>query len=183
MMAASCLGDTMDNNKNADYYKKYYAEHKQEINARKRKHYADNTKGIQTWHAEYRKKHKKETAIYNARYAQKNKVKIRVYHRKYRAEHEETERTKNRERWLAQYNLSIKEYNELLTIQSGVCAICGNPPNGKYLNVDHDHSTGKVRGLLCQSCNVILGCANDSIETLLQAIEYLKVANNINPGR
>ena len=47
------------------------------------------------------------------------------------------------------------QYAELLARQGGVCAICGNPPKqgGRRLNVDHDHRTGQVRGLLCFVCN------------------------------
>lgn len=47
------------------------------------------------------------------------------------------------------------QYNELLTRQNGVCAICGRPPKegGRRLNVDHDHRSGTVRGLLCFVCN------------------------------
>ena len=46
-------------------------------------------------------------------------------------------------------------YSRMLAAQSGCCAICGNPPKkgGRRLNVDHNHRTGKVRGLLCHRCN------------------------------
>lgn len=160
----------------SEYYKKYYSEHKEEITARNRKRYADNVDNIRLQKAEYRRKHKKEIALYNAKYIQNNKEKIRAYHRNYRAKHRTAERIKNRARWLMQYALSVQEYDEFLAIQGGTCAICRNPPDGKYgkyLFVDHDHNTGKVRGLLCQSCNFLLGYAKDSTETLLRAIEYL----------
>jgi hypothetical protein len=57
------------------------------------------------------------------------------------------------------YDLSIEEYDALVTKQNGVCAICGEPPRGKMkrLSVDHNHETGKVRGLLCITCNRVLG--------------------------
>jgi hypothetical protein len=44
-------------------------------------------------------------------------------------------------------------YDRLLGEQGGVCAICGNPPKTRRLHIDHDHKTGKVRGLLCHRCN------------------------------
>ncbi len=66
---------------------------------------------------------------------------------------------------------------ELAAYQGGVCAVCGNSPNMSKkrggLHVDHDHSTGKVRGLLCESCNVGLGFFKDSSIKLAKAIEYL----------
>jgi len=49
--------------------------------------------------------------------------------------------------------MTVVRYQEMLRIQGGVCAICGASPNGKPLDVDHDHSDGRVRGLLCVWCN------------------------------
>jgi len=74
------------------------------------------------------------------------------------------------------YRLSEDEYNKLLISQDGKCAICkSEDPGGRYtvLNVDHDHNTGEVRGLLCLRCNHVLGYVNDDIEILKTAIDYL----------
>lgn len=58
--------------------------------------------------------------------------------------------------------------------QRGVCAICERPPRGyKNLAVDHDHATGAVRGLLCQTCNAALGSFGDAPRLLQRAIDYL----------
>lgn len=72
------------------------------------------------------------------------------------------------------------EYNELLAKQGGKCAICGceeyivgRGGEVKPLAVDHDHNTGKVRGLLCQNCNVGLGYFWDNPTWLLNAVRYL----------
>jgi len=75
------------------------------------------------------------------------------------------------------YGISLEEYSEKLESQNGVCGICGClPPNNrkKHLAVDHDHNTGKVRGLLCDNCNRGLGLLKDDVETLEKAILYLK---------
>ena len=56
--------------------------------------------------------------------------------------------------------------------QGDICAICSKPL--KKSVVDHCHSSGKVRGILCYPCNILLGQANDNIEILEQAITYLK---------
>jgi hypothetical protein len=53
------------------------------------------------------------------------------------------------------YNLTIEEYNSMLDTQKGLCNICGKPSR-TYLGVDHDHKTGKIRGLLCAGCNAKL---------------------------
>jgi hypothetical protein len=65
----------------------------------------------------------------------------------------------------------------MLLEQHSVCRICGtdNPGGrGKVFSVDHDHQTGKVRGLLCHHCNVGLGNFKDSIDILKKAISYLE---------
>lgn len=75
------------------------------------------------------------------------------------------------------YGLGFKEYEEMLFKQNGVCAICsGEPPKNQHktrLNVDHCHSTGKVRGLLCDACNRAIGLLKDSPDLLNKAISYL----------
>ena len=78
------------------------------------------------------------------------------------------------------YGISIDDYNKLLTEQNNCCAICGtSEPGGKHdaFNVDHCHDTGKVRGLLCKSCNIALGEFKDDVDTLQKAVVYLKKRN------
>lgn len=71
------------------------------------------------------------------------------------------------------YGLSIEGFESLIAIQKGVCAICGAEPNGR-LHIDHCHTTGKVRGLLCVKCNLAIGLMNDNTALLLKAIQYLQ---------
>lgn len=65
-------------------------------------------------------------------------------------------------------------YVYLFDKQNGICAICGSPPSDKRLAVDHCHTTGKIRGLLCSSCNCALGLFKDNTELLDRAAGYLK---------
>ena len=78
----------------------------------------------------------------------------------------------------ARYDMSLESFQALLAEQNGVCAICGLPETGKFtrLSVDHEHSSGLVRGLLCNSCNSGLGRLKDSPELLERAAEYLRKA-------
>ena len=72
------------------------------------------------------------------------------------------------------YKLTPEGYQQLLEAQGGVCAICKKPPlPGKKLAVDHDHATGKIRGLLCILCNSTLGYFQDNPETVRAALSYL----------
>lgn len=71
----------------------------------------------------------------------------------------------------ARYNLTPEAYAKMLARQKGVCAICGKPVR---LSVDHSHATKKVRGLLCNFCNLLIGYAFDDILILRSAVRYLK---------
>ena len=72
-----------------------------------------------------------------------------------------------------QYGITADEYQAILATQGGVCAICGGRRSYR-LNVDHCHTTGVVRGLLCRLCNGrLLTSARDSVEVLYNAIAYL----------
>jgi hypothetical protein len=77
-----------------------------------------------------------------------------------------------------EYGITLEEYNTILLKQNGKCAICGSETVGRKTDknfiVDHDHKTGKVRGLLCHKCNAILGMAQDNIKIFEEAIEYLR---------
>lgn len=78
-----------------------------------------------------------------------------------------------------QYGLTLEQYQAMLAAQDGVCWICGaDPSTCRYeaLVVDHDHKTGKVRGLLCNACNSGLGYFRDSISNLEAAMDYLERA-------
>lgn len=70
------------------------------------------------------------------------------------------------------YGITIENYNDIVKKQDNRCAICAI--DVEKLFVDHCHETLVCRGLLCRSCNLLLGYAYDNIETLKQAIKYLK---------
>lgn len=72
------------------------------------------------------------------------------------------------------YGLTEERYLEMLEAQDGLCAICGKPGRSRGLHVDHDHSTGAVRGLLCHPCNSGMGMFGDDPEVLASAIKYLR---------
>jgi hypothetical protein len=74
------------------------------------------------------------------------------------------------------YGISLEEYTQVLIHQGGVCAVCGGlQQSGKSrLEVDHDHETGAIRGLLCGKCNSLLAFAGDLESTLQSAIDYLR---------
>lgn len=75
------------------------------------------------------------------------------------------------------YGLEPEEYERILAAQGGACAICTQPfrlENRRALAVDHCHETGRVRGLLCQPCNTVLGLMEDNPVLLRKAAAYLE---------
>lgn len=79
----------------------------------------------------------------------------------------------------SKFGITQAQYDRMHSDQSGLCAICNQPETAKRggkikcLAVDHCHATGKIRGLLCQKCNVALGSFGDTEVLLLKAIEYI----------
>lgn len=73
------------------------------------------------------------------------------------------------------FGITVDQYDSILLSQNNGCAICGDSKNrgGNRLAVDHDHDTGRVRGLLCHRCNTAIGLFSDDIELLKSAIYYL----------
>jgi hypothetical protein len=118
---------------------------------------------------EYRGKRLKHTAAWRTR----NKQKIAAYDSaRWRATHPE-KKLKKRARL---YGLSLQQLEELSTRQNHACAIC--KASDRPLGIDHCHVTGKVRGLLCNSCNVGLGFYCDDPELMRTAARYVEDAQH-----
>jgi Recombination endonuclease VII len=73
----------------------------------------------------------------------------------------------------SKYGITPEDYEAMLVHQNGLCALCGTAPTKIALAVDHDHVTGRVRGLLCSPCNRCLGRVADNEERLKGLIAYL----------
>jgi hypothetical protein len=73
------------------------------------------------------------------------------------------------------FGISLADKKAIFESQGARCAVCGGDDSGSRSDwhTDHDHKTGKVRGVLCHHCNMLLGNAKDCVETLRQAITYL----------
>ena len=83
---------------------------------------------------------------------------------------------------LREFGITQQQCDERLLEQGGLCGICQGPETQTYkgtlmcLAVDHDHGTGKVRGLLCKSCNLAIGKFKESIDIVRRALQYLEEA-------
>lgn len=95
------------------------------------------------------------------------------YSKKYFSKQENKDKRKNKQ-LLQSYNITLSDYREMLVSQENKCKICLTPFGNNQINVDHSHDTGKVRGLLCSSCNISLGHLKDDILRIENLIRYLK---------
>lgn len=107
------------------------------------------------------------------KWQQENRERHLETQRRIKAKPENKRRARNR--YLVKtYGITVEEYDALLHAQDGVCAICRRPPRDDIsLHLDHDHTTGERRGLLCFKCNNALGDFDDDAERLLRAYVYL----------
>src|SRR5271166_3831988 len=121
----------------------------------------------------------------DARYREKNRAAIAARRDsqgdKIRAQqrdryHKNPEHFRDQELW-RKYKIRSIDYERMLAEQGGKCAVCETCDfvgPGRRLHVDHNHATGKVRGLVCVRCNVLIGMAQEQHERFLAALQYLK---------
>lgn len=180
------------------YAAAYYAAHREQVAARVKAYHASHHKEYAERGKAYREKNREKvnakSRAYNithkeehAAYYLTNKERLSAYQKAYRiahraeilaaqklhhATHKEEATTRARK---YKYGLSESQYETLLQKQGGVCAICKKSEWGRRgPHVDHDHATGKVRGIVCHYCNAALGMLRDNAETAQSIIHYLK---------
>lgn len=121
---------------------------------------------------QYRQGHKERLVIYRAEYRKRNREKMVEYQKAHKKDKREYYFQRN-------HGLGLKDVLEMFDGQGGRCSICKKQMNmvgrnGDRAHVDHNHITGKNRGLICDNCNRGLGFFHDNIQSLKFAINYLK---------
>jgi hypothetical protein len=141
-----------------EYYKKWAKEHP-----------GRNTKYNKDWIKKNPEKHKESVHKHYIKNREKFLRKDREYY----------QRTKEYKKWedvKRIYGITKEQFDLMFKDQNGLCAICSCDISKQWiLNIDHCHKTGKVRGLLCNRCNVGLGSFKDSVDLLKIAMAYLEV--------
>lgn len=114
--------------------------------------------------------------IWTCRECLNKRSKARHHERKHEPDYRKQLHEVQKRRRAKKYGLSVDDVEAMLKAQDGKCAICGEKNSGNRINlyVDHDHKTGKVRGLLCHHCNTGIGQLGDDIRLVQAAVEYLK---------
>ena len=107
----------------------------------------------------------------NRRFYAKNRDKVRAQSKAYRKRNPDSHMNTSLK---TNYGITIEDKRQMYAAQDGKCGACGKPI-AFYAEsfVDHDHSTGKVRGLLCGKCNSALGFLDDSSEKVIGLLHYL----------
>jgi DNA anti-recombination protein RmuC len=172
----SCQKIVRTNNK--EHYQaigKEYRENNKEHRKEYTKEYNEKNKEQLKEYRENNKEHMKE---YSKNHYEKNKEHYKNIHDEYyqKTKDEHAHKLRGAENHLKRvFGITLKQYRQMFKDQDGCCAICGISHNKLKvkLHVDHDHTTGKIRGLLCSICNISLGGFRDSPEILQKAIEYL----------
>lgn len=113
---------------------------------------------------------------YGLKYREANREKVNACARRWRLNPRNRNRCKflGKKACLKKYGLTPEQYDERCLAQGNRCAVCKESDKGQRLSVDHCHRTGRVRGLLCRSCNTALGLLKEKSSLFLKAVEYLK---------
>jgi hypothetical protein len=125
------------------------------------------------YHADYYKAHKAHYARMHRRYYREHARDIRKRSGRWRKNNPGWAARLGWQKKLRKRGLTIEDYEKILAAQGGGCAICERKPSKRHLDVDHDHSSGKFRGLLCSNCNQALGRVEGNPNWVLKALSYL----------
>jgi hypothetical protein len=148
------------------YQKAYKAAHKDELRVQNR----EWAKGRRSSDPEAREKALEAERAWRARNPDKVQRKNAANYTRFKTSRRRCQLRRN-------YGLSLEDYEAMLVAQGGVCAICGDSSPGpvqKHFAVDHDHDSGKIRGLLCFPCNTGIGGLRDDVLLVEKALSYLK---------
>ena len=113
---------------------------------KKREWYLKNKEKVSAQSKAWREANPERAKANITRWKNENPDRVRIHSKR-----------KGQKQTLKKYNLTNEQYEEMFRAQNGLCAICGRAWEKRRLAVDHNHKTGKVRGLLCGSCNIRLG--------------------------
>lgn len=133
-----------------------------------------------TYDESYRAAHRDKYRAYAKAYYYAHREKVRAYQNarlKERAEYLSNHKEEYRTQYVLRvYKLPREDFDTLLKNQGGSCAICGSLDwGGRTPHIDHDHKSGKVRGILCQSCNLAVGFVRNSPEIATAMAKYLGI--------
>ena len=154
-----------------EYRHAYYVANKERISKQNRA----NEPKYKAQKAAYAKAHKEQAGLSYAKWFAMNPKKRNEWATRWQKNNREKYKGIKRKAMLkANYGIAPEQFDAMAASQGFACAICKIVPN-KTLHVDHDHKTGRVRGLLCAQCNSAIGLLKENTEFLARAISYLSI--------
>jgi hypothetical protein len=138
------------------------------------------------YNRKYDHEHRSTRTAQHKVHVENNQERVAETHKKSRDKHKPDIKVRNRNFSLKQLNMVPGDYDRMFKEQNGVCAICGKPEtavntktgNIQRLSIDHDHKTGKIRGLLCSQHNLGIGNFDDDENLLIAAAAYVRKHKN-----
>lgn len=155
---------------------RHRAKHRERINAERRAQWKSD-KGWAERQMAWAKNNPKKVSGYKRKWKLNNKDKRKAGLERWKRRHPDKDALGRLRRALGRYNLTVEQYEAMLASQGGGCAIClARVANsrGHRLFVDHDHTTGQVRGLLCSRCNSSIGYFDEQPIRLRRAAAYIE---------
>lgn len=137
--------------------KEYYVKNKQRILEKSAQYYSGNKEKVLKRIAEMHKKNPIPGREKAKNFAQKNPEKLKEYQKTWKERHPEKRKLYTRNSRIRAYGIEPETYYKMLEQQGHRCAICRAEPKKRVMSIDHNHKTNKVRGLLCDGCNLSLG--------------------------
>ena len=155
-----------------EHQRKYYLKNKDKIIAKSLLYYSNNREQVKKQVRERYKRNPLISLESHRKWAKKNPEKIKESQKTWKERHPDKRKLYTRNSRIRKYGISPETYYEMLKNQGNECAICKGKSTRRAMNIDHDHKTGKVRGLLCDRCNLRLGFIEDE-NFSEKALQYL----------
>ena len=154
-----------------EHQRKYYLKNKDKIIAKSLLYYSNNREQVKKQVRERYKRNPLISLESHRKWAKKNPEKIKESQKTWKERHPDKRKLYTRNSRIRKYGISPETYYEMLKNQGNECAICKGKSTRRAMNIDHNHTTGKVRGLLCDGCNLKLGFVENSF--FEKALQYL----------
>lgn len=127
----------------------------------------------------YKEKNREQIKLWNQNYYKRNRKRLLAYQQEYHKEHALEMHAYHRDYYrFKSYGIDKETFDKMFQAQNGKCGICEKDfdlrAKWSSPHIDHNHTTGKVRSLLCQKCNLGIGNFQENPELLVKAAEYLK---------
>lgn len=152
-----------------EYLAAYYQAHKEEIAESGKRYRSQNAERISETRRSYR--NSPEGRSVHKAWVDANPDKVKASKDAERRRNKDTRRNRD---FKQKYGITLADYDRMFEDQGGMCAICFGPPkSGRRMAVDHDHETGAIRGLLCNTCNLAIGHLRDDPMVVASAAVYL----------